>query len=476
MLDLKPFTFSNEFIESVKEIRTIPVHFYNKEGQILIYKKENISEKEIDGLIKFKGRGIYFDNADIKDLVIYIKPGNEIPESLTNTKLINKDITAVLTNSTENLFSHIKSTSLESTKTQQVYESMETVFSDFYGQEDVITGLINILDMMKYRNTTYDVKLAVKRIVVAMALKTRSMHAVLRYKDRARIKESVTDLMMSSMLCDIGCYQMHMPITTGLSVNNMTYIKKHPFLSYLMVAHDPVLTTNAKHSILTHHRPCFDDKKYNNYPGINLLMNKLEELIKDYCKDHSKLRIAKDMAEQLNRFKTNIKYNEDANVLAISSEYASLTSDVPWRKAYSSEKAVKLIINNSFFTYTSRILQEFLDYIAISLCDNKKVLRDGDFIVITTKTHSGSPIFEICRIDSIGHFQSRPYVKKIGVAPPVFSEKPKLKLLGFDLSKMKKDPEKIFLDLSQDKSQRIIYFIDPVLDKDLYKCMVDLTS
>ncbi len=263
---------------------------------------------------------------------------------------------------------------------------------------------------------------------------------------------------------------------TGLSIHNMTYIKKHPFLSYLMVAHDPVLSANAKYSILTHHRPRFEDKNDNNYPGINLIIKKLEELIKDYCKDHKRLNIAKDMAEQLNRFKVNIQYNEDANVLAIASEYASLTSDVPWRKAYSSEKAIKLIINNSFFTYTSRIIHEFLDYVAISLCNNKKVLREGDFIVLTSITYSGSTIFEICQIDTIGHFQSRPCVKRLGVVSPVFSEKPKLKLLGFDVNRMIKDPRKIYIDLTQDESRRIIYFIDPMLDRDLYKCMEGLAA
>ncbi len=212
MLDLKLFNFSDEFIKQIKELRAVPVHFYNREGQILIYKKKNISEREVNGLLKFKGRVIYFNNADIKDLGINIKPANEIPEGLTNTKLINKSITAALTNSTEILFNHIKSTSLKPAKTQQIYERMKIVFSNFSGQDDTMTGIINILDMIKDRNTPYDVELAVKRTVVAMALKTRGMRSVLNYKDRARIKDSVTDLMMSSMLCDIGCYQMHMPI------------------------------------------------------------------------------------------------------------------------------------------------------------------------------------------------------------------------------------------------------------------------
>ena len=63
MLDLRPFNFSDQFIEQIKRIRSIPVHFYNREGQILIYKKDNITDKEIKGLLKFRGRGIFFDNA-----------------------------------------------------------------------------------------------------------------------------------------------------------------------------------------------------------------------------------------------------------------------------------------------------------------------------------------------------------------------------------------------------------------------------
>ena len=88
MVELKPFDFSDSFIDKLKEIREIPVHFYNREGQILIYKKEDASEKEIHRLVKFRGHGIYFNNEDIEKLVLIKKQINIRPQCAPPQKLV----------------------------------------------------------------------------------------------------------------------------------------------------------------------------------------------------------------------------------------------------------------------------------------------------------------------------------------------------------------------------------------------------
>ena len=60
--------------------------------------------------------------------------------------------------------------------------------------------------------------------------------------------------MMSSLFCDIGLSKMDIPRGKGISLKQLEYIKQHPLISYLMLAHlnmDPKI----KRNILAQHRP-----------------------------------------------------------------------------------------------------------------------------------------------------------------------------------------------------------------------------
>ncbi len=481
MPEFKPFEFTDEFLEKLRDIKEIPVHFYNKDGQILIYRKENASAKEIDRLVRFRNQGIYYSTEDADKLStlpgpVEQEPGPEIPEGLTNTKLISEKHTDQLASGTKSVFEQIKSTSLNATHTRMAGDRLESLFEDFVDREDAMTGLVNILEIMKERNADFDVELAVKRTVVAMALKTRGMHATAKFKDKQKIRHAIKNLMMSALLCDIGCFQMRMPRTIGLSTDEMSYVQKHPFLSYLMVAHEDSLDEQVKHNLLTHHRPRYDDRHDNNYPNKKNLTTRLAELGAEFQKHPSKRRIAEDIRKQLELFRVNRMYDEDANILAISSEFASLTSDVPWRKALSAEQAVKMIINNSFFTYTGRIMHEFLDYVAISLCDNRKILKEGDFIVVASDAHDGTTVFEACQIEQIGRFQSRPGVRRIGTLRPLFAKAPKLSLNGFEEKSLRIDRRRAHFELTQDGTRRIVYFVDPTRHSALHAALTRALS
>jgi len=480
MAEFKPFEFTDEFLDRLRVIKEIPVHFYNKDGQILIYKKEDATAEEIDRLVRFRNQGIYYNVDDTGTLALKPEPskapGRDIPEGLTDTKLLSEKHTDELIEGTEGLFDEIKNSSLNASQTKKASEKMEALFSDFSSQEDAMTGLVNILEIMKSKNTDFDTELAVKRTVVAMALKTRGMVAATRFKDKRKAKKSIIDLMMSSILCDIGCFQMKMPKNLGLSKNEMSYVKQHPFLSYLMVAHEPFLDEQVKHNILTHHRPLFHDDNDNNYPNLDKLTTRLKQLGVEFQKSSKRRQIAQDIVKQLELFRASQMYNEDANIIAIASEFASLTSDVPWRKAMSPEQAVKQIVNNSYFTYTGRIMHEFLDYVALSLCDNRKILNEGDFIVITSDTSEGISIFEACVIESIGRFQSRPGVRRIATVKPIFTDAPKLKLKGFDPKNLQIDPRRAHFELTQDDTRRIVYVVDPEFDSEFHKTLQRVTS
>ncbi|MBI3394850.1 MAG: c-di-GMP phosphodiesterase, partial [Spirochaetia bacterium] len=136
----------------------------------------------------------------------------------------------------------------------------------------------------------------------------------------------------------------------------------------------------------------------NNYPELKSLLSKLQTLEDKYKENPQHHVIARDIKDQILSLKQDLPYDEDANILAIASEFASLTSDVPWRGAFTAERAVRMIINNSYFTYPARAVREFLDHAAISLCDNQKILNEGDYIVIAARSADGKMYFEVAKI------------------------------------------------------------------------------
>lgn len=475
MPEYKPFAFTDEFLERLKEIKEIPVHFYNKEGQILIYKKENTTEEEIRRLARFQDQGIYYNEKDSKKLEI-VTTEKEMPEGLSGTKLINQEHTEQLLHNAGNLFEEMKKTALTSQQMEKTSGQMEEFFLGFANQKDAMTGLVNILDALQSKKIAFDVELSVKRTIVAMALRTRGMHNATNLLERRAFKKSINDLMISALLCDVGYTQMNMPEGTALSTEEMSYVHQHPFYSYLMVAHEHSLSSQVKHHILTHHRPYSVDRNNNNYPRLDTLRNMMVALNAECQKNPEKSHLTEDVASQIELLKVYKSYNEITNVLAISSEFASLTSKVPWRQALSPVDAIKTIINDSFFTYTGKVMREFLDYIAISLCDNEKILHEGDFIVICYESSDERHAFEACRIESVGRFQSRPGIRRICTLKPELTKVPKLKLAGFDLESLKVDRRQAYYELTQDESRRIVYVVNPRSDADFHSALTEAVA
>lgn len=474
MSEFLPFPFTDHIMERFRENKEIPVNFYNKKGQALIHKKENASPEEIERLFRFMEQGIYYNKDDEKKLGIEKK--KEIPDGLSETKLLSKDHTKALTVEATQLFANLKKTSISSLNARRSTEKMVKIFEDFEKQPDAMNGLINILELLSGGENSYDIELAVKRTVVAMAMKTRGMQATSRsYEDLKRQKKAVSNLMMSAMLCDSGYFRMNMPMqSTSLNLNEMDYVRNHPLMSYLMIAHDHSLDKEVKHNILCHHRPKHDGLNYNNYPNLKVMVRKLVELETKYRNDPDKKHIAKDIRDQLQIIKERKSYEEDLNIIALASEFASLTTDVPWRKAFTPVRAVRMIVNNSYFTYADRIIREFLDHVAISLCDNQKIVKENDYLIVESRLQDHGPVFEVCRINSVGRYQSRPLVSRIATITPVIKKIPKVQFITFSLEKMKPDPRKAVYDLSNDDTRHIVYFIDPSYDKELYEGLIQL--
>lgn len=472
MSELIPFDFSEEIIQSFRDKKEIPVHFYNKSGQILIYKMEDATNDQIERLLRFVNQGVYYRQEDEDKLGI--KSRSDVPEGLSDTLLLSEEVADELNADVSELFYELKKTSITSFQAKRSSERLANVFSDFENQPDAMTGLVNIIQLMGNKDTEYEVQLAVKRTVVAMAMKTRGM-IVSNFNDKKRMQAQINDLMMAAMLADVGYTKMKVPAGMGLNSDEMAYIRNHPLLSYLSVAHETTITPGTKRNILMHHHPLKHGIKGNSYPDLRWLLKKLLELRDKYNQMPGKEAVVKDIVSQLKLLRKELPYDEDANILSIASEFASLTSKVPWRDPFHPVQAVKMIVNNSYFTYTDRIIRDFLDYAAISLCDNQMIIRNGDFIITAAQSpQSERTFFELCLVSQVDRYQSRPEVQRIAFIEPKLETSPRMQIIGFEEKSLKKDPRKAHYRLANDDTRRIIYIIDPVLNPLLYSSVKKL--
>jgi hypothetical protein len=147
--EYKLFTFTPEIMQQIAETKEIPVHFYNKEGQIVIYKKKNASEVEIDRLFRYTQQGtLYYDVDDSETLGIKDKQTRDIPEGFTDTKLLTEKNAQDLTQETRAIFSTLKKTAITSIHARRTSEKLTQVFKDFESNPDSLTGLVNIIELL----------------------------------------------------------------------------------------------------------------------------------------------------------------------------------------------------------------------------------------------------------------------------------------------------------------------------------------
>lgn len=470
-----PFDFTPEIIDKFREEKQIPVHFYNKDGQILIYKKEDATEAEINRVLRFVEQGIFYNTDDTDALGLGKKEESQTEEGLSDVKLLSENHAEELTKDTTELFNTLKRSTITSVHAKRSSDQLNQLFTDFETQPDAMNGLVNIMEIMAGGEAGADVELAVKRTVVAMAMKTRGMKAT-THRDKQKMQDMVNVLMMSALLCDIGCAKMNMPTTDGITAKEMDYIRNHPLMSYMMVAHERTIDSRVKRNILCHHRPMRMDAQTNNYPPLKGLLTRLAMMEQKYRDDPSKGAVAQDVREQITMLKTDLPFDEDANIVAIASEFASLTSKTAWRPAFTVERAIRMIINNSFFTYTDRVLREFLDYVSMSLNDNQKVLAEGDFIIVASRDSGGKPFFEVCQITTANRYQSKPGIDRFATIYPDLESLPKLRFGSFNLERLRPDPRYAHFELSKDDSRHIVYAVDPEYDPKLFERLTELTA
>jgi HD-GYP domain-containing protein (c-di-GMP phosphodiesterase class II) len=461
---LKPFNFSPEVIARMRDTQQIPVNFYNANGQVLIPRKEQASGDMINKLLQHIGSGVYYKEGDEEKLGIKKNTGDL--EGLTETKLLTEQRVNEMTEAAESLFNELKFAAFGAVHSQKMHSQVNSFITDFEKQPDLMVGVINILETVKGTSTSDLSQQAVKRAVVAMALKSRSMKAMIS-KDRGRGSDAVQPVMMGGMLAQIGKTKMNLPETQDLTAEQRTHMKKYPLLSYLMVAHEPTVGFEVKRLILNQKRTLPENSVTNNYPEFRWMTQTLQNLVQENDKKGKK-DIAADILRQLAAFKEFVVYEEDVNILSLATDFAALTTESSWREAKDPITAIKLILNSCYFQYGPKVIRDFLDHISMSLSHNQKIIRNDDLLVLALSMASGQTYFEVVKVIEVGRFQSRALVQRLGVMHMNPLNHDGFHQVAFEVDSFRPDPRKIRINLGQDYLRRIVYILDPILEPDLH--------
>ena len=456
---------------ALKEKGSIPVDFYNKEGQVLIHRKPEASLDEIERLQKFFDRGVYYDIKDQQHL--FLKPEKKlVPQGLSDTKLFDQAATEQLRENAREIFAELKNKSISSTQLKNTGSMLNDVFTDFEKQPEVMTGLLNIIEVTGDSSESYNTEISVKRAAVSMALKTRGLNNRAKLRQSGQLQAKVNNLMMSAIICDVGKTEVEVDHQNSLNRNDFQKIQRYPLHSFRSVLMAESLEAEVKRLVLNHRRPLHDSIPNNNYPESRWL----EKYLANLCtKAPQKSGLYNELAFQLSNVKQPRAYDEDVNVLAIASDFASLTSNVPWRKAFSPKQAIRQIINQSFYSYNPRITREFLDYVSISLSDNEMIINRNDFVIMAVESSKGV-VFDVGKVVDINRFQSRPVVERIASIDLFYTYDYKLGIQKPDWRHVRGEKRFSTCNLDQDFSRRIVYVIDPGEDTDLYNFIFDLTA
>ncbi|PNV76059.1 hypothetical protein [Leptospira inadai] len=466
---LERFEFNEDVIRRFKEEEAIPVDFYNKNGQILIHRKNNASEADINRLQKFEAQGIYFLISERDKVTIkFDLPDSVHGRKVSFIKLVNPGLTVQLATDASSLLKELRDYPLNGNHVRKVSKAINEILEDFTSSSDMEMGLLNVIEVMKSAGVETDSEVLTKRTVISMAMKLRGLKA-LSSKDSEISKNQQINLMMASYMVDIGKSRMKFPVHKDLSQEEFEYVKNHPIISYLMIANLSTIQPQVKSAVLNSHRPYKGEGLNNNYPQTALLLQKLLGYYEKYKDDPTRAVLVEDLQKQIQYLQSNTYSEDDPSIISISGEFASLSSKQDWREAYDSITSMKIILNNSFFSYNEKVVKDFFDFMALSLCENRSVLNPGDYVIVVSSDSQRKIHFETCVIKEINRNQTRPLLERIGSIRPILTNKGKIRIAGYDRKSFSPDRRKAIFNLGNAVDpRRVVYVIAPELDSPLF--------
>ncbi len=473
--NLLPFSTKGDFINQMKRSRHIPVDFYTKEGQVLIHHKENASLDEIERLERFIARGVFYREAD-HDKLFQKARDKKAPDGLSFTRLFSKSAAEKLVDTSGGVFNALKNNMLEDLHIEKAAQAFTEIYLSFEKHPDMMTGLLNIIELLQGDGSlSFNVEVAVKRAAIAMALKTRGLKGRTKASEVGRLQAEVGDLMMAALLCDVG-KAAHDTITgTPLIRSEMRRIQKYPFISYSMIARNEAVSSEVKRLVLNHRRPLAADTPNNNYPGRAWLERRLKYYAAEVKNEFDTAGLLNDIDKQISYLRVQSPYDEDINILAVASDFASLTSKMVWRGAHEPVMAVQQMINQNFYSYSYRAMREFLDYVSISLCDNQMIIRPNDFVIVCFEAPNSRLAFEAARVNEVNRLQSRPILQRFARVHLQYDFTHKLCFAPINIQRIEKERSAEY-NLDSDFSRKLVYVVNRELDAELYEHLQEVAK
>ncbi len=472
---LAQFTLTEETLNNFRKNRSIPFDLYGKNGELLFLKKKNPTKEDFEKLLRFELQGVYFHVADVdKDKMSESRQTEALAKILDPTKVKKFADDAAI------FLDKLKQETFSSSQAIAIQNSVTEVLNDFTNNPFAETGILNILEILDNAGVPLQSELMTKRTIVAMGMKVRARKIVPDGDKKPYLKEHLA-IMMASYLADVGYVKLHYKDDSKLSKEDYLNVQQHPIISYLMTLPASEISPEIRSLILNHHRPYRGAGINNNFPNSRIIFSKLMAVRDQYTHHVGKERIVKEIETQLHMQEhqmTIANRDEDIAILSLASEFASLTSRQPWRPAYSSKIAMKMILNNSFFSYSIKNIKLLLDSVGTSLNDNQHIIQAGDFVITAAADSENQIIYDLNIVIEEGQHQTHPKIQRICNIKPIFKKGNKYLIYDFDLTQIKLDRRRPVIDLASQtaSTQRLMYIIDKTMNEPLFDIVTKINK
>jgi HD-GYP domain-containing protein (c-di-GMP phosphodiesterase class II) len=293
-------------IQSVKKNSILGKKVYGEDGQVLLQKGVQLTQKYIDRLMARKINGVYIDCEFSKDVEIV----NVISDQLRNRAV--QDVKKLFTFTEKDLTS---SENIRNENMKNIYGVVEDIVDQILNCEHT---LFNLVDLKLFDDYTFhhSVNTAVVSVTIGAAM----------HMDRKRLFK----LGLSGILHDIGKTFIPEEVLNKngkLNAKEWKQMKEHPYRGYRHLKDNyPNIPSTSLAGILHHH------ERWNGegYPS------------------------GKE-AEEIFEF---------GRIIAVADVYDALTSDRPYRKALYPHEAIEYIMSSAEEYFDLEVVKKFTENIA----------------------------------------------------------------------------------------------------------------
>jgi len=249
---------------------------------------------------------------------------------------------------TQNLFEGILRTGAIADDTYKTGEAMVLkLIQDIEGKEITAAALLKQMESIDDYIFYHSVNAS---LLTAMVLKWKRRYS----------PENIKNIVLGALFSNFGMLMLDKKIIDKpdkLSKDEMLIVRSHPQVGYNFLKAVNNIDPVVLQAVLFHHEQ-FDDEGYYGIPYETL--------------------------------------RSSPKIVSICSMYDALTSLRPYRQAYSSSVALKLIVNSINYQFDYQLVSDFINSVGLILNNSQLFYKKGDFCILNTH--------EICLISEISEF------------------------------------------------------------------------